>query len=123
MLICAPQRKPTTAEMNSAIQAVQKMRVAVRGFTCLNSSSRFFGGEEISDVVNASCRPVLGQTLKENSSVALARDAIVQQNQHAAIVKRTNQAAESLFQRNDGTWNLVFHKCIPAICSDGRNAR
>lgn len=53
----------------------------------LNSSPRFSSGEEIGDLVDASSVAILRQALEENTAVALASDAVVEEHQHAAIVK------------------------------------
>jgi hypothetical protein len=136
MLILAPQRKPTTAETKSAMQAVQRSRTRVRKFTagivaslkavhelCRSRRSAgpspgknlegqrqnpkfsyagrgarrsvfirplVFSGEELFDVLQAVSQSILREAFKEHAAVALPMDSIVQQNQHTAIVKRTN---------------------------------
>jgi len=60
MLICAPQRKPTTADMKSAMHAVQNMRVAVRGFT--NKFYRLLKMQAVYVSLCSKCRFVCGTT-------------------------------------------------------------
>src|SRR5579884_3821971 len=121
MLICAPQRKPTTADMNRAMQAVQKMRVAVSGFTCLDSSARLFAGKEISDIVDASGRAVFWKALEEDAPVTLTSDAVIEQHQNPAIVQRTNQSPEALLQRDHSAGNLIFHERVAPIGGNRRD--
>src|SRR6266496_670623 len=66
---------------------------------------------------------VIRQALHKHSAVLLFQDAIIEQRQQAAIVQRTNQPAEALFQRDHRRRDLIIEKRIAAALINSFDTR
>ena len=58
---------------------------------------------------------VIGQALDEHATVLFFQNAIIKKNEKPAVVKRTDQASEALFQRDHGGGDLILKECIAAV--------
>jgi hypothetical protein len=61
--------------------------------------------------------------VEEDAAVALALDARVEEHEDAAIVQRADEAAEALFEGDDGAGHLVVEEGVASGGGDGVHAR
>src|SRR5437588_449818 len=75
--------------------------------------------EELLDVGDVLGEAVGGQGFKENTAVALALDAGVEEHQNTTIRERADKAAEALLKCDDGVGNLVVEEGFAPESFDG----
>ena len=61
---------------------------------------------------------VIRQAVDEDASVLFFQDAVVEQDEKAAVVERADQASESLFQGDDSCGDLILKECVAAVGVD-----
>src|SRR5208282_1899915 len=57
--------------------------------------------------------PIVRQTFHKDAAVLLLQNSIVEQGQQAAVMQRTNQPPEALFERDHRRGHLVLKERIP----------
>src|SRR5260370_40711234 len=72
------------------------------------SSTETSNIEKLLHVANVGGEPVIGQAVKKHLAVTLLRDAIIQQDQDAAVRPAANQPAKPLFQSDSGLRDLII---------------
>src|SRR5437588_12123705 len=73
---------------------------------------------------------VTGQAFQKHPAIPFVENPVIQQTQQPAVVQRTNQAPEALYQSNNRSRNLILVEVVaPGLihgtntCSDDRGGR
>ena len=81
-----------------------------------------FAAEELFDFADVRGAGVGGKALDEDLAVLLFENAIVEQNEEAAVIERADQASEALLEGDDGSGDRVIEEGVAAAFVDGAAA-
>jgi len=81
-----------------------------------------FAAEELFDFADVGGAGVGGKALDEDLAVLLFENAIVEQNEEAAVIERADQASEALLEGDDGSGDRVIEEGVAAAFVDGAAA-
>src|SRR6266481_5534911 len=79
--------------------------------------------EKLLHVFEAGGESVIRQAIEKHLPIALFGDAVIQQNQHAAVALAANQPSESLLQGDGSLRDLVVVKRISPRLADALDPR
>ena len=91
-------------------------------FDLQENSALGFDAEELFDRAEVGSAFVVGKAIEEDAAVLFFQDAVVEQDEEAAVVEGANEASKALFEGDDGGGDLILEEGVAAFGVDGFDA-